>query len=171
MRVPPFERFMRGLQMSGILLLGMLLGAIIYNSIYIARFEYIIIEKSELEAKLEQYEQDIKNLNQFKNQHTVIKSILPRIEAEAGQKTSRPPIDKITEAELIKRVKEDLSVFIGQSIYEIDSNAQFARKVLERKVYRDVSGKDYSIEIKTMLVSDNVLHVWLTVRLYTMMPE
>lgn len=157
--------------MSGILLLGMLLGAIIYNSIYIARFEYIIIEKSELEAKLEQYEQDIKNLNQFKNQHTVIKSILPRIEAEAGQKTSRPPIDKITEAELIKRVKEDLSVFIGQSIYEIDSNAQFARKVLERKVYRDVSGKDYSIEIKTMLVSDNVLHVWLTVRLYTMMPE
>lgn len=171
MRVPQFERYIKGLQMAGMLLLGMLIGAIVFNSIYISQFNALISLKSDLEMQLEQYEQDIKLLKQFKNQHTVIKSILPRIEQETGQNTARPQLDRVTEAELIKRIKEDLSSFLGQSIYEIDSNAQFARKLLERKVYTDVFSKDYSIEVKTVLVVDNVLHVWITVRLYTKPPS
>ncbi|WP_424768070.1 hypothetical protein [Paenibacillus sp. sgz302251] len=170
MRVPPFERYVKGLQMVGMLILGIIVGAIIYNSLYVARFEALIILKSDLEARLEQYEQDIKNLKQFKNQHTVIKSILPRIEEEAGQKTDRPDLDKMTEAELIKRIKEDLSSFLGQSIYKIDSEAQFARKLLEKKVYTNVYSKDYTIEVKTVLVVDNVLHVWVKVRIYAKPP-
>ncbi len=91
---------------------------------YLAQFEALINLKSELEEKLEQYEQDIQGLKQFKNQHTVIKSVLPRIEKEAGQNTGRPDLDQVTEAELIKRIKEDLKSFLGQSIYEIDSDAK-----------------------------------------------
>lgn len=157
--------------MVGVLTLGMIIGAILYNSIYLAQFEALITLKSELEVKLEQYEQDIKNLKQFKNQHTVIKSVLPRIEKEAGQYTGRPNLDQVTEAELIKRIKEDLKSFLGQSIYEIDSDAKFARKLLEKKVYTDVYNKDYTIEVKTILVVDNVLHVWIKVRNYTKPPS
>ncbi len=171
MRMPPFERYEKGLQMVGMLILGMIIGAIIFNSIHVAQFEAIINLKSELELKLGQYEQDIKLLNQFKNQHTVIKSILPRVEREAGQNTNRPNLDKLTETELIKQVREDLSSLLGQSIYEIDSNAQFARKLLERKVYTDVFDKDYMIDIKTVLVVDNVLHIWINVRDYTPPPS
>lgn len=171
MRVPPFERYVKGLQMVGLFVLGLIFGAVLFNSLYLAQFEKLISLKSELEVKLEQYEQDIKNLNQFKNQHTVIKSIQPRIEKEAGQNTERPNIDQVTEAALIKRIKEDMGSFLGQSIYEIDSNAQFARRMLERKVYTDVYGKDYSIDVKTLLVADNVLHVWVQVRNYTKPPS
>ncbi|MNZ60541.1 hypothetical protein D3C78_786120 [compost metagenome] len=171
MRVPPFERYVKGLQMAGMLMLGMLIGAIIYNSLYLAQFEALITLKSELEVKLEQYEQDIKNLKKFKNQHTVIKSVHPRIEREAGQQAGRPELDQITEAELLKRIKEDLSSFLGQSIYEIDSDAKFARTLLDRKVYSDVYGKDYTIEVKTVLVVDNVLHVWVKVRSYAKPPS
>jgi hypothetical protein len=171
MRLPPFDRFVRGLQMVGVLTLGMIIGAIVYNSIFLARFEALITLKSELEVQLEQYEQDIKNLNQFKNQHTVIKSVLPRIEKEAGQDTKRPRLDQVTEAELIKRIKEDLKSFLGRSIYEIDSDARFARKLLERKVYMDVHNKDFTIEVNTILVVDNILQVWVEVRDYVKPPS
>lgn len=171
MRVPVFDRFVRGLQFVGVFILGMIIGAIIYNSLYLAEFQKLIILKSELEEKLEQYEQDIQGLKQFKNQHTVIKSVLPRIEKEAGQNTGRPEIDHVTEAELIKRIKEDLKIFLGQSIYEIDSDAKFARKLLEKKVYMDVYNKDYTIEVKTVLVVDNVLHVWIKLRDYIKPPS
>lgn len=156
--------------MAGILILGMIIGAIIYNSIYIVRFEALISLKSELEVKLEQYEQDIKNLNEFKDQHTVIKSLLPRIEKEAGQDSKRPRIDQVTEAELIKRIKADLKIFIGRSIYEIDSDASLARSLLEHKVYMDVNNKDYTIQLKTILIVDNALQVWIEVRGYTKPP-
>lgn len=171
MRVPPFERYVKGLQMAGVLVLGIIIGAVIYNSIYVAQFQALITLKSELEVKLEQYETDIKNLKQFKNQHTVIKSVLPRIEKETGQRSGRPNLDQVTEAELIKRIKEDLSSFLGRSIYEIDSDARLARTLLERKVYNDVYNKDYSIEVKTALVVDNALQVWVAVRDYAKPPS
>jgi hypothetical protein len=171
MRLPPFDRYVRGLQLTGILLVGMIVGAAIYNSIYIARFEALIVLKSDLEARLEQYEQDIKLLNQYKNQHTVIKSIKPRIEQEAGLQTARPKLDQVTETELVKKIKADLSSFLGKSIYEIDSDATLVRKLMSRMVYSDVYGKEYTIEVKTMLIADNVLHVWVTVREYAKPPS
>ncbi|WP_028611896.1 hypothetical protein [Paenibacillus harenae] len=170
MRVPPFERWVRGMQMTGVLVLGMIIGAIVYNSFYLAQTEALITLKSELEMQLEQNAQDMENLKDFKNKHTVIKSVQPRIETETGLKSDRPKLDQVTEAALIKKIKEDLDIFLGRSIYEIDSDAKFARKLLDRKVYTDIYGKDYSIQIKTILVVDNVLQVWVHVDNYTKPP-
>ncbi|MFD2116536.1 hypothetical protein ACFSTH_07365 [Paenibacillus yanchengensis] len=164
MRIPLFAKFTKAMQFVGVLLVGIILGAALYHSLSLASLEKLMNERTILQAKLTQYEEDITHLNQFKDQHTVIKSILPRIENEKGQTSERPLLDQLTETEIIKRVKEDLSVFLGRSIFDIDSNAQFARKLLEKKVYSDINQKDYVIEIKTVLVVDNVLQVWLTVR-------
>ncbi|RJE91114.1 hypothetical protein D3P07_03325 [Paenibacillus sp. 1011MAR3C5] len=158
MRLPPFERYIRGMQLAGVFILGMLAGAVLLNSLFVAQFEALYHTKNELESKLEQYEQDIRGLNQYKNQHTVIKSIQLRLAENNGKRTH---LDKVTEAELIKRVKEDLSIFLGQSIYEVDSDAKFARKILERKVYEDINGKDYVVELQTVLLADNVLQIWM----------
>ncbi|MBD2872908.1 hypothetical protein [Paenibacillus arenilitoris] len=171
MRVPPFDRYVRVMRMTGILVLGMIIGAAVYNSFYLAKTEALITLKSDLEVKLEQYEKDIKSLNEFKNQHTVIKSVKPRIEEEAGQNTGRPKLDSVTEAELIKRIRDDLGSFLGLSIYEIDSDARLARRLLERKVYSDVYGKDYRIEVKTILLAGNVMQVWVQVRYYAKPPS
>ncbi|MFD0588365.1 hypothetical protein ACFQZE_10155 [Paenibacillus sp. GCM10027627] len=169
MRLPPFDRYMRGLAMLGSFLLGAIVGAIALNTLFIAQFEAVYHTKNELEVKLEQYEQDIRGLNQYRNQHTVIKSIKLKL-ADDGKTGNRPVLDKVTEAELLKRVKEDLSIFLGQSIYEIDANAKFARRLLEKKVYSDVNGKDYSIELKTVLLADNVLQIWMSARLLAKPP-
>ncbi|MBW7459312.1 hypothetical protein ACFOLF_09155 [Paenibacillus sepulcri] len=159
MRVPPFERYARFSQGAALLVVGAIIGAAVYQSIFFTSFNSLKNVTMEMEDKLQQYEDDIKRLNQFKDQHTVIKSIQPVLE-EAREKPVSPPLDELTKNELKKRIKEDLSVLIGRSIYDIDSDAKLARLLLESKVYMDVHGSNFRVGIKTMLVVDNVLRVW-----------
>ncbi|URN92830.1 MAG: hypothetical protein NAG76_13350 [Candidatus Pristimantibacillus lignocellulolyticus] len=170
MRLPPFERYFHLLQLVGVFIIGGLVGAILLNTLHTAQFEAFYNSRSELEEKLIQYEKDIHNLSQYKSQHTVIKRLQLRIEDE-NNSSEKPKIDTLTQNELIKQVREDLSMFIGQSIYDIDSNAQFARKILEKKVYSGVLNNSYTIEMKTVLLVDNTLQVWMTVRKYTPPPS
>lgn len=50
-------------------------------------------------------------------------------------------------------------------MFDIDSDAKMARTLLNRKIYT-VREKEYSIQIKTMLVSEGVLQVWVDMRPY-----
>lgn len=170
MRLPPFERFVNFLSMSGSFIVGAIIGAIVLNSLHTVQFEAYYHDRLELQSKLIQYEQDIHNLSQYKSQHTVIKSLKLRIEEESNE-SNRPRLDSLTQSELLKQVREDLSILIGQSIYDIDTNAQFARKILEKKVYRNIFNQDFTIELKTVLLVDNTLQVWMTVRKYTPPPS
>ncbi|ALS26892.1 hypothetical protein IJ21_14880 [Paenibacillus sp. 32O-W] len=168
MRVPPFERYTKGLQAAGLLLLGIVIGAALFSAVYHSQFNALVEMKSDLEQKLDQYEEDIRYLNLFKNQHTVIKSVLPRLEEEVLEKDEQA-MDEMTKGKLKSRIKEDLGVLIGKSIYEIDSNAHIARRLLSRKVY-NVNGKEFTVEIKTVLVVDNVLQVWFKADVYDRPP-
>ncbi|MUT64461.1 hypothetical protein [Paenibacillus sp. NEAU-GSW1] len=170
MRVPQFDKYVRAMQSLGVLLVGMVVGAAVYHSLFQAQFESLVSLKKDLEVRLVQYENDIQSLKELNNQHTVIKSVVLRIEAEAGEK-EKPVLDKVTEKELLLRIKKDLSVYIGKSIYEIDTDAQFARKLLSQKIYSDVLEKSYTVDINTMLVVDNVLTVWVKVRAYERPPS
>lgn len=170
MRLPPFDRFELFLKMFGAFMLGIIIGAILLNSLHIVQFEAYYNDRMELQSKLIQYEENIQNLSQYKSQHTVIKSLTLKIEEEKNE-AAKPKLDAVAESELLKLVREDLSILIGQSIYDIDSNAQFARKILEKKVYRDILNHDYTIELKTVLLVDNTLQVWMIVRKYTPPPS
>ncbi|QAY65107.1 hypothetical protein [Paenibacillus protaetiae] len=170
MRIPPFHRLGRLVQSAGIFICGAVIGAVVYNTLFQAKFESVVNLKLELESKLAQYELDLKKYDQLNTKYTVIKSVQPRIEEDAGADGKIMKLDKLTETELIKRVKQDLSVFIGRSIYEVDSDSRFARKLLEKKIYYNIMGKDYTVEAKTLLVAGNVLQVWIQVHPYERPP-
>jgi hypothetical protein len=161
MRVPSFYRYADALRLLGVFLVGCIVGGVVLHSLFVAKFEAMYNTVYGLEARLGQYEADIAKLKQYKNQHTVIKSIQIRVLEES---TRSARLDRMTETELVKRVKEDLSILLGRSIYDIDADANLVRKLLESKTYDDVSGKDYAIELKTVLLADNVLQVWMTLR-------
>lgn len=161
MRVPPFERFDLAMRSAGIFVLGMIVGAAVYNGMFQARFESLVTVKGELESRIEQYEQDLKQLNRFKHQHSVIKSVQAVIENGSLQ-PDQQPIDAATEAALKKRIQRDLSVLIGQSIYGIDEQSKLARTFLHRKEYKNVNNADYVVEIRTILLLDNILKVWVS---------
>ncbi|MEK3881744.1 hypothetical protein [Paenibacillus sp. PL2-23] len=159
MRVPPFERYARGMQAFGVFLLGMIVGAIALHTLFVAQFQALYETQQDLEAKLEEYEQDLDKLNTYRNEHTVIKSIQLRFGSDDEK---RALLDKATEDELIKRLKADLGAFIGRSIYEIDSDAKLARKLLGTKVYTDVYGKDYAVQLRTVLLAEYKLQIWMS---------
>ncbi|MDQ6422341.1 hypothetical protein RB620_23200 [Paenibacillus sp. LHD-117] len=170
MRLPAFDKYVNALRLLGVFLAGSVVGAAVLHSLFVAKFESMYNTVYGLESKLEQYEGDIRELTQFKNQHTVIKRIQLRV-MEGNTRDSRTPLNRLTETELIKRVKEDLSIFLGRSIFDIDADAALARKLLESKTYSDVNGKDYTIEIKTVLLADNVLQIWMTAHLAAKAPS
>lgn len=159
MRLPPFDKYLNAMRLLGIFLAGAIVGAAVLHSLFVAKFEANYNTVSELESKLEQYEVDIGKLKLYKNQHTVIKSIQIRV-LEEQSRASR--LDRMSESELAKRVKEDLSILIGRSIYDIDSDANLARRLLETKTYEDINGKNYGVQLKTVLLADNVLQVWMS---------
>src|SRR5690606_6727338 len=121
-------------------------GAVVLNTLHVVQFEVYYQQRLEMQEKLVQYEQHIQSLSQYKSQHTVIKNLKLKIEQESNEQ-ARPKLDSLTESELLKLVREDLSILIGQSIYDIDTNAQFARKILERKIYRNIFNQDFTIEL------------------------
>lgn len=159
MRVPPFERYSKLTQAVAFMVVGGIIGSIIYHSIFFMNFNTLVNTNRDLEDRIEEYKERIQKLNQFKDQHTVIKIVLPVLLDNRGEKEQNA-IGELTKSELKKRLKAELGVFIGSSIYKIDYNAEMARLLLNGKIYTNVYGKDYSVEIKTMLIVENVLRVW-----------
>ena len=168
MRMPSFDHYMGAMRLLGVFLVGCIVGGIVLHSLFVAKFEAMYNTVYGLEAKLGQYEADIAKLKQYKNQHTVIKSIQIRV-LETDSSDSR--LDKMTESELVKRVNRDLSILLGRSIYDIDADANLVRKLLESKTFVDVNGKDYAIKLETVLLADNVLQVWMSARIKAKPPS
>jgi hypothetical protein len=160
MRVPPFERYSKITQAVAFIVVGGIIGSIVYHSIFFMNFNTLVNSNRDLQDKIDEYEERIQKLNQFKDQHTVIKMVLPVLLDNRGDKEQDDVMGELTKSELKRRLKKELSVFIGSSIYKIDYNAEMARLLLNGKIYTDVNGKDYSVEIKTMLIVENVLRVW-----------
>ncbi|CAH1219352.1 hypothetical protein PAECIP111893_04549 [Paenibacillus plantiphilus] len=169
MRIPPFERYASFTQTVAILLVGAIFGAIAYHAVYLMNFNALRTINSELEDKLADYEDRIHKLTQYRNQHSIVQTVLPILLETRENGVVKKKVDELTKAELKRRLKKDLDVFIGTSIYDIDSNAELARLLLNKKIYSAAS-KEYTVEIKTMLIVDNVLRVWFKARLYERPP-
>lgn len=151
-----FKRFM---QLFAVFVLGIVAGSIIYNIVFQKSYNKLWIENKDLQIQLYQAEEDNKTLKKYQKRSTVIKEIQVRVEERD------PPLDALAVKEVVQQLHEELEVLRGRSIFEIDSDAKMARTLLNRKIYA-VREKEYAIQVKTMLVSEGVLQVWVDIRPY-----
>lgn len=158
-RWPTIEEFRRFMQLTAIFILGMVVGSVVYNIIYQTSYNTLWIQNKDLQIQLYQAEEDNKTLKKYNKRSTVIKEIKIRVEERD------PPLDSLAVKEVVQQLHEELEVLRGRSIFEIDSDGKMARTLLNRKIYA-VRDKEYSIQIKTMLVSEGVLQVWVDMRPY-----
>lgn len=156
MRIPSIARIRAFSRVASLLVLGMVLGSVVYNAIFHASYNQLWQENQDLRIQKKQFEHDIKTLKKYSNQQTVIKEIKIRAEQQD------PPLDSIVVKEILVQVGEDLEVLRGRSVYEIDTDSKIARTLLDRKTYK-VREKNYTIQIKTMLVAESVLQIWISI--------
>jgi hypothetical protein len=162
MRVPPFDRFQGLMTRAAFFVCGLVVGSAVYSGLQNDQFDRVITRNKQLERQLDDYQKDMKRLQQVRRKETAITSVVPYIKEAAG----KPRLDAMTELELKKRLKADLSIFVGRSIYMIGSDSEFARSLLGNKIYDDIGGKSYEIAVKTMLVVDGVLQVWVEAKVH-----
>ncbi len=156
MRVPPFKRYRHLSQFIAVFVLGAVIGSVVYNAIFHTAYNLLWLSNQDLESQIKQYEDDIKTLKKYKNQQTVIQEIKIRSEQQD------PPIDPVVVKALIVQLGDDLDVLRGRNIFEIDTYSKFVRALLDQKIYK-VREKEYSVEIKTMLLIEGMLQIWVDI--------
>ncbi|AIQ12177.1 hypothetical protein [Paenibacillus durus] len=161
MRVPPFQQFRRFSRMSAIFVLGMIVGSAVYNAIFHLGFNTLWLDNQDLRVQLEQNKRDILTLKKYKNSSTVIKEIKIRTE-DGGSQGSANELDSATVKDIVRKMGDDLAPMRGRSVFEIDEDSKMARLLLSGKVYL-VRDKEYAVRIRTMLVMEGVLQIWIEI--------
>lgn len=162
MRIPSFDRFQRFMQVAAFFVCGMVVGSAVYSALENDMVDQAILKNYQLEDQLETMRMELKLAQQERNENIInqIKIIFQQ------QEKKEDKIDILTETALKKRVKGDLDMFLGRSIYDINTDAVFVRKLLSTKIYDNVADKDYAVSIKTILVVDGVLQAWVEAKIH-----
>ncbi|MBJ6362049.1 hypothetical protein ACFOQM_12185 [Paenibacillus sp. GCM10012307] len=166
MRVPPFERYRGFTRAAGCFLLGAVAGAAVLLSISHDHLNALHLTIDKLNTVIEEKNHDITQLTEYKNEHNnVIKTVHVYVENNR-LKNSSSSLDLRTELELKKAVKKDFDIFLGRKVYEIGDDSRLARTLLDNKVYTlGIDSKKYQIQVKTMLIVDTSLTVWVTAKM------
>lgn len=159
-RVPPFSRFRQFTQISAIFVLGIVVGAVIYNAIFHVGFNVLWLHNQDLRVQIEQYQKDIQTLKKYNNTSTVIREI--KIRSEESKSKEDTPLDPVTIKLIISQMGKDLEPMRGRSMFDIDTDSKLVRLLLDGKLYI-VRDKEYSVKIRTMLVMEGVLQIWVEI--------
>ncbi|MFD2613489.1 hypothetical protein [Paenibacillus gansuensis] len=160
MRVPSLDRFAKAVQMMSIFLCGVIVGCAVFNSFFHKQMEKLMATNNELWEANRELRDEVKISDTYKNKQVISKIV---VRAENSKPTSE--VKQIAQEQIKKKLQSELGILRGNSIYEIDRDAKIASLLLNKKRYT-VEQKDYEIEIKTMLLVDKVLHIWITVAPY-----
>ncbi|KWX71186.1 hypothetical protein [Paenibacillus jilunlii] len=164
MRVPPFRQFRRFSQLSAIFVLGMVAGSIMYNAVFHMGYNVLWLNNQDLRVQIEQYRKDIQTLKKYNNTSTVIREIKLRTE-DSKAKEGAAALDPVTVKEIIRKMSTDLEPMRGRSMFDIDTDGKLARLLLDGKIYI-VREKEYAVRIRTMLVMEGVLQIWVEISPY-----
>jgi hypothetical protein len=164
MRMPPFQRFRRFSQISAVFVLGMVVGSVVYNSIYHMGYNVLWLNNQDLRVQIVQYEKDIDTLKKYNNTSTVIRQIKIRAE-ESKTKEGTEALNPVTVKEILSKMSSDLEPLRGRSVFDIDADGKMVRLLLNRKIYI-IRDKEYTVTIRTMLVMEGVLQIWVEINPY-----
>lgn len=132
---------------------GMIVGAAVYSAMVLDQTSRIAAQNYEIKEQLDLTEKQLLANRQISVIRSIVIFVLPE--------ENKPALEAVVQVELKQRMEKDLSILKGRSIYDIGSDAQLVRKLLEGKVYTDIGDKNLSVSIRTMLVADSVLQVWV----------
>lgn len=158
MRVPPFERYRRLMQGSGLFfLVGVIVGCALFLAVNRRTIDLVYTRNLELQAQIEILHKEMKLLHKTSNRAGVIKKLDIRV-LQGGKNT----IDKGTEQELRRRVRDDLSIVLGRDSAAFGESYPLYEKLISGKVYHGIlEKKNYTVTVRTMMLVQTELIVWI----------
>lgn len=85
-----------------------------------------------------------------------------KIRSEESKSKEDTPLDPVTVKLIISQMGSDLEPMRGRSMFDIDTDSKLVRLLLDGKLYI-VRDKEYSVKIRTMLVMEGVLQIWVEI--------
>lgn len=159
MKVPPFEQFTGLMKSTGLLIAGGIIGCAVFTAVFHHHLNLLLIKNKELQAENEKLVQDNNSYKKSRNQQSTINQF--DVIVESGDLN---PLDKVTEQEIERRVRNDLSVVKGQKISAFSESPHVYQRLLAQKTYHGILDKDYIVNVKTMLLIHTELKVWVTAK-------
>ncbi|UHA72425.1 hypothetical protein [Paenibacillus sp. 481] len=159
MRKPTVSSLLRDI---GIGISGMVLGACVYHALFLHQINELVMMNIDLQDHVSHYRTEAQDLLKYKNKQTVIKSIDVHIYNPSTQRI----IPQGDQAEIKRRLLNDLKGLKGRDVFQIDEYSKLVEGLLKNKIYPDIFEKDYTVALRTMLVTEGVLHVWIDVHAY-----
>ena len=161
MRVPSFRMFAERTQPIGIFIAGMIVGA----AVFMAAIQGVI---NEYITANQQMEMEMRMIQDNARSHTQDQLVISSIEVflDPAEATDLSPI---TSTRLRVLISQDLSELKGKRVYHVAPRMDGGVRVLRtlfKKVYQNVDGKDYMVEIVNYTIVYGNLTVWASVREY-----
>lgn len=128
-----------------------------------------IMRNGSLQDEIDKLLENNEDLEFYKNKQTVIKSV--EVEVENKLDPDEKKLDEDVIREIENRVEEDLKNLKGQPISYIDQDPLYIQKIYGRRHLPNILGKDYEIEIHTMLIIYGELKVWISAKEFIRKPS
>ncbi|WP_253735776.1 hypothetical protein [Paenibacillus sp. FJAT-26967] len=155
--MPDFNRFPRLLSGLGLFISGGIVGSAVFLSLYHHTYNVLVIDNLNLRKENSELQLDIESLNKFRNKQGLITHVTVHL-----YNSVQHPLESHVEKAIEDRVKRDLKIVEGQKVGEIRDSPQLYERLITNKTYYGVVDKDYIVNVKSMVLVQSELTVWIT---------
>lgn len=166
MRAPAFHHFKRYSQAIALVCAGMIIGAAVHMILYQNNMTQILTMYDKIKVEKQNLIKKIEDLEKYKDDNTVIKTIVVDIEDPLDEKEAI--LTDIEKNQIITKVQKYLDVLKGTPISRLTEtdNPKIFRSLFGQKRVSNINEKDFVVEIKTMLVIYSELKIRISVAPY-----
>ncbi|MDF2936941.1 MAG: hypothetical protein K0Q90_2314 [Paenibacillaceae bacterium] len=159
MRVPSFVRYRNLLSGTGIFLAGMIVGAAVFLSIYQEHLSILHERVGELSNQNKTLQDSLEGLNKYKQNQQYVGRI--KVVAEFAPKEA-DKADANVLNELKRLVYEDIKLTSGKPVSAVREAPDIFSNLVDKKVYRNVYGKNYQIAVRYLMVIQTELTLYIS---------
>lgn len=166
MKVPPTGKFQQLFRGTALFVVGILTGWSLFIGIYHYNIDLVYTRILDLEAQKEELEKENAVLEKNKSRASLISKIDIRFRQPANFQ-----LDRLTEAELKSRIRNDLNVILGRNVSTFKDSYELYEKLIAGKAYPNVLEKNYVVDNRmTVLLVGTELTLWIEIKPYSPHP-
>jgi hypothetical protein len=159
LKIPPFNHYRPFLAGFALFISGAIVGSAVYMSIHQRSYNILYVKMHNFQRENYDLQQDIESLKKTRNKQALINVVNVYLQTQENEEPFSADIQK----ELEGNVKKELKLVIGQKIAYVKDARPLYERLISQKIFM-IHEKKYAVEIKSMVLVQTELSVWITAR-------